>query len=317
MREGQFIQRNLRRWESYQEETEDPDEIARRFTYLVDDLGYAKTFYPRSNTIRYVNSLAANIYLSIYRNKKVKSRRLITFWTEELPLIIFRNRRALLVATLIFTAFTLLGFVSAQFDQTIIRGILGDGYVSMTESNIASGKPFNVYNGENEFEMFVFIAANNIKVAFITYAAGMLAGGGTVYFLFQNGLMLGVFENLFFRHHLGLQSILVVFIHGTLEIWSIVVAGCAGLMLGGAILFPGTYSRVQSLRFAALDSVKLVVSLVPSFLLAAFFEGYVTRHTEMPLPLSLLILLGSATFIVWYYVIYPIKVHKRFAGNAS
>ena len=63
MREGHFIKQNIDRWESYQEPTEDPDEVAKRFTYLVDDLSYAKTFYPSSNTVRFINGLAANIYL--------------------------------------------------------------------------------------------------------------------------------------------------------------------------------------------------------------------------------------------------------------
>src|ERR1700761_7744918 len=96
MREGQFIKQNLQRWEQYQQETDDPDEVAKRFTYLVDDLSYAKTFYPKGNTIRYINSIAANIYLSIYRNKKEKKQRLFTFWTTELPLIIRKYHRTLL-----------------------------------------------------------------------------------------------------------------------------------------------------------------------------------------------------------------------------
>ena len=75
MREGQFIKRNLKRWEQYQQPTEDPDEVAKRFTYLVDDLSYAKTFYPFGKTKKYINSIAANIYLSIYKNKKEKKRK--------------------------------------------------------------------------------------------------------------------------------------------------------------------------------------------------------------------------------------------------
>src|SRR3954467_14851176 len=96
MREGQFIKQNLERWEQYQQPTEDPDEVAKRFTYLVDDLAYAKTFYPKGNTVRYINGIAANIYLSIFKNKKEKKQRLITFWTTELPLVIRRRHKLFL-----------------------------------------------------------------------------------------------------------------------------------------------------------------------------------------------------------------------------
>jgi uncharacterized membrane protein SpoIIM required for sporulation len=317
MREGQFIKRNLERWEDYQQPTEDPDEVAKRFTYLVDDLSYAKTFYPNSNTIRYINGIAANIYLSIYKNKKEKKHRLITFWTTELPLVIRKHHRVFLFAFLFFIAFVLLGAFSAYIDQTFVRAVLGDEYVDMTERNIASGDPFGVYKHGNEFAMFIYIAFNNIRVALLCYSMGIFLGIGTIYLLSTNGLMVGVFEYMFFHHNMGFQSILVVFIHGTLELSAIVISGCAGLILGNSLLFPSTYTRLQSLMQAAKDSLKIVISLVPVFIVAAFFEGFVTRHTGMPLWLSLTILLSSAAFITWYYIIYPIRVSKKVVQNAS
>ena len=316
MREGQFIKRNLSRWEGYQEPTDNPDEVAKQFTYLVDDLSYAKTFYPNSNTIRYINSIAANIYLSIYKNKKVKKARLFSFWSTELPMVIRKHHKLLLVTVLFFLCFIFLGVFSAYNDQTFVRAILGDRYVDMTEQNIAGGHPFNVYAGENELTMFIEIAFNNIRVAFITYFLGLTAGIGTVYELFENGLMIGVFEFMFFHHGLGIQSLMVIMIHGTLELWSIVVAGCAGLILAGGILFPNTYTRMQSIQIAARDSIKITFSLVPVFIVAAFFESFVTRHTGMPVVLSSSILLSSASFIIWYFIIYPIKVSRRVGNEA-
>ncbi len=166
MREGQFIKQNIERWENYQQPTEDPDEVAKRFTYLVDDLSYAKTFFPYGNTPRYINGLAANIYLSIYKNKKEKKHRLITFWTTELPLVIRKRHKLLLFTFLFFLAFVAIGVFSAYNDPTFVRSVLGDGYVDMTERNIANGDPFGVYKSGNELSMFLYIAFNNIRVAF-------------------------------------------------------------------------------------------------------------------------------------------------------
>jgi uncharacterized membrane protein SpoIIM required for sporulation len=311
MREGQFIKQNLERWEDFKQPTEDPDEVAKRFTYLVDDLSYAKTFYPHGNTAKYINGIAANIYLSIYKNKKEKKQRLITFWTTELPLVIRKHHKQLLFTFLFFISFVILGVLSAYNDQTFVRAIMGDSYVDMTERNIANGDPFGVYKNGNELADFLNLAFHNILVAFKTYAFGMLLAVGTLYFLFQNGLMLGAFEYMFFHHNIGLKSILVVFVHGTLEISALVVAGSAGLILGNSLLFPGTFTRLQSLKHAAKDSIKIIISLVPIFITAAFFESFVTRHTGMPLWLSLTILLSSASFVAWYFVIYPIRVSRR------
>lgn len=311
MREGQFIKKNIDRWKNYEEPTEDPDEVAKRFTYLVDDLSYAKTFYPFSNTVKYINTMAAGIYLSIYRNKKEKKERFFSFWATELPLIIRKHHRTLLFTFLFFMAFVAIGVFSAKYDQSFVRAVLGDSYVDMTERNIANGDPFGVYKQEGELSMFLRIAINNIRVAFFCFAAGIFLSVGTLYLLFHNGLMLGTFEYMFFQHNLGLQSILVVFIHGTLEISAVVVAGCSGIILGNSLLFPKTYTRLQSLTAGAKDAVKIVVSLVPVFIVAAFFEGFVTRHTGMPVWLSSLILVASLAFIVWYYIVYPIRIAKR------
>lgn len=316
MREGQFLKQNIDRWKSYQQPTDDPDELAKRFTHLVDDLSYAKTFYPFSNTSRYINTIAAELYLSIYRNKKEKSNRIVMFWKVELPLIMRSHHRTLLFTFLFFALFIGLGVFSAMNDQTFIRSILGDGYVDMTERNIAKGDPFGVYKSANSFIMFVMIAINNIGVSFYAFAMGIFASVGTLWVLFQNGLMLGVFEYMFFKHDLGVQSILVVFIHGTLEISAIVIAGCAGMVIGNSILFPKTYTRIQSLVKAAKDGVKIVIGLIPIFITAAFFEGYVTRHTGMPLWMSLSILSGSLIFILWYFVFYPIRVSKKIVNEA-
>lgn len=315
MREGQFIKQNKARWDSYKEPTDDPDEMAKRFTYLVDDLGYAKTHYPFSKITKYINGIAAGIYLSIYRNKKDKGNRFVTFFKTELPLILYSNRRVLRFALCFFFAFLLIGVFSQWQDPRFVRGILGDAYVNMTEDNIAKGDPFGVYKQENEFMMFVRIAWHNIELTLLDFTMGITCSVGTLYFLFQNSVMLGAFEQMFFSHHLGTESILVVFCHGTLEISAIILSAGAGMVMGNAILFPGTYTRLQSFKRGAKDGLKIMLSLVPVLFVAALFEGYVTRHTEMPWWLSLFILLSSLNFILWYFVYYPKVVSKKIVAQ--
>lgn len=311
MREGQFIKQNKERWDSYQDVTDDPDEMAKRFTYLVDDLGYAKTHYPFSKITKYINGIAAGIYLSIYRNKKEKSHRFVSFFKTELPIILYRNRRVLRFAMLFFIAFVLIGAFSAWQDPKFVRGVLGDGYVNMTEDNIAKGDPFGVYKDQNEVLMFFQIAWNNIKVTLLCFTMGITCSVVTLYLMFTNGLMVGVFEQMFFAHGLGFKSILVVFTHGTLEISAIIIGCGAGMIMGNSILFPGTFTRLNSLKRGAKDGVKIMISLIPILSVAAFFESFVTRHTEVPVLVSLMILLCSLTFILWYFVFYPGKVYKK------
>ena len=61
--------------------------------------------------------------------------------------------------------------------------------------------------------------------------------------------------------------------------------------------------------------MKIALGLIPIFLTAAFFEGFVTRHTEMPVWLSLSILISSLIFIIWYVIIYPQYLNHKTNHN--
>lgn len=322
MREAMFIKKNAEKWNEYQHApTDNPDVTAERFVDLIDDLSYAKTFYPKSKVTRWINGIAAGIYQSIYRNKKEKYSRIFIFWKYELPLLFKRYHSIFLFTTVLFVLFVAIGVFSSMYNEQFIRGVLGDGYVDMTEENIAKGDPFGVYKDDNPFSMFVRIGFNNIRVAFLSFIFGFTLGILTIWVMWQNGLMLGCFQYLFFSKGLGIKSVMVIWIHGTLEISAIVIASTAGFILASGILFPKTYSRFVSFKRGAKDAAKVLISLIPVFIVAAFFESYVTHlmsqtydkanNPGLPVWASVLILSVSLAFIIWYFVIHPIRLHKK------
>jgi uncharacterized membrane protein SpoIIM required for sporulation len=312
MREALFIKQNTQRWKDYEnQKVTGPDELAESFISITDDLAYAKTFYPQSNTTKYLNGLAATFHQSIYKNQKEKTNRFISFWQYELPLVFYKQRRQLLYSFLFFIVFSLMGWLSAKYDNTFLRLILGNDYVNMTNENIAKGDPFGVYKQGESFTMFAMIAANNIRVELATFVMGIMLSVGSIYQLMFNGIMIGSFEYYFFSKGLGLQSVLVIWLHGTLEISAIIVAGGAGLTLGNSILFPKTYTRMVSLKNGAKDGLKIAIGLIPIFLTAAFIEGFATRHTEIPVGVSASVLICSLFFIIWYVILYPAYLNRK------
>ncbi len=311
MREGKFLKKNMERWQSYLTNTDDPDAQANRFVNLIDDLSYSKTFYPRSTTTEFLNGLGAKAYTAIYSNKKQKSNRFIWFWQYELPAIMGKYQKHYMFTLLFFTIMVTIGVVASINDRDFVTSILGSGYVEMTQNNIDNGKPFDVYANESAFKMFYEIAFNNIMVSFYVFTGGLLAGIGTLKGLFENGIMLGTFQHMFFAKGLGWDSILCVWTHGALEINAIVLAGTAGLILGLSYVFPGTYGRLDNFKKCAKDAIKILIGLIPIFLLAAYLEGYITRHTEYPVWLSIIILTVSEGFILWYFIIYPLRLKKQ------
>lgn len=321
MREALFVKNNHNKWKEFEillnkKQSVQPDKLADLFISLTDDLSYARTHYPRSKNTQYLNMLAARVHQAIYRNKKEKTNRFATFWLYELPLVCFEARRQILYAFLIFAISVSLGALSTAHDETFSRLILDDGYVNMTLENIEKGDPMGVYKSMGQIEMFFYITFNNIKVALTTFAVGIIFSIGTGFILFQNGVMLGTFQYFFYQKGLFLTSFLSIWIHGTIEISSIVIAGAAGLVMGNSLLFPGTYPRMVSFKRGAHKGLKMVVGLVPLFIIAGFLESYITRLTEWHWAAKGGIILTSALFIVYYFVIYPAQLHKKYGtGN--
>ncbi|MCD6067799.1 MAG: hypothetical protein K0S33_2625 [Bacteroidetes bacterium] len=311
VKEITFLKQNSEKWEQMEATIEkgianNPREIADIFIELTNDLSYARTYYPQSNTTLYLNALTAKTHQAIYRNKKEERGRFLRFWKTEVPTMFAKYHVQLLIAFLVLMVSAVIGFVSQVYDADFVRLVLGDEYVNKTLERIKDGNALGIYGEDSESVMFIGITINNIRVSFIAFVFGMIFSLGTAYVLFQTGMMMGCFHAMFLKYGLFVKSLLVVYIHGTLEISAIVIAGCAGFVLGNSFMFPGTYTRMQSFKRGALDSLKIVICLVPVFIVAGFLESFVTRYTDMPVWLSLTIICGTGAFIIWYFVIYPL-----------
>lgn len=315
MREAAFVKQNKDKWLEFESVLAnkiniDPDLLSDLYIEVTDHLSFAKTFYKNSNTERYLNQLASKAHQHIYKTKKEPKNRLISFFKTEFPLLFYQHHKALLITFLTFLLFVIVGAFSAANEGDFVRSFLGDGYVNMTLENIEKGDPMGVYKKQGEFNMFLGITLNNIKVALFAFGYGIMLGIGTLYIMMQNGIMLGSFQYFFYEQDLLWESARTIWIHGTIEISVIVIAGCAGLVMGNGILFTGTLPRLESFKRGVINGLKILMSTIPFFIIAGFLEGFVTRHTEMPDWLAILIIGSSLALILFYYVIYPIRLHK-------
>jgi uncharacterized membrane protein SpoIIM required for sporulation len=319
MKEAAFVKQNQPRWQAFEKIVQtdrraDPDRLAELFIQLTDDLSFARTQYPASRTTQYLNALTSKVHLAIYRNKREERSRFITFWKYELPAVMYTVRRSLLVSFIVFIIAGVLGAVSARYDDTFVRLIMGDDYVNMTLENIRSGNPTKVYASQSEIMMFVLITTNNILVSLKIFAFGIFASLGTGFYLFYNGLMVGTFIMFFAEEQQLGQALPTIMLHGTIELTSIVIAAAAGFTMGNSLLFPGTYPRLVSLKMGAKKGLKIIMGLVPFFVLAGFIEATITRYAFIHWSLKAAVILPSAVLMIYYFLIYPqrIKRHGKF-----
>ncbi len=315
MREVTFLQQRADAWRRLEkvadDKTADPDELASLFVEASDDLSYARTFYPASKTVGYLNDLLGRLYRALYKNRSTDTRRFAHFWAHDVPGAVWEARIHLVVAFALAFVCVAVGVASQLFDPDFARFVLGDEYIEMTLDNVARGDPMAVYKSMSGGNLFAYVTLNNVRVSLLLYAAGVLTPVVPLFLLMNNMVMLGCFFTFLAQQGVFGTALAVVWIHGTLEIAAIVIAGGAAFRLGWGWIAPGTLPRRTAFMRSARSSVKIMIALIPILIVAGLLEGFVTRLTEMPPLLRVLIIGGSLAFLIWYFVLLPIRHARR------
>ncbi len=317
MKETSFIDQNKEKWKKFQtlaaNESADPEELADLYTDITDDLSYAQTFYSKRTVRVFLNQIAQSIHNLVHKERSESLKKFITVWRVSLPLEIYRSRKNIQFAFWVFLFWTAVGAFSTWMNPDFPRLIMGDNYVDRTIQNINNNDPLAVYHDKHQLAMFFGITLNNIQVAFYSFIFGISFTIGTHIFLMKNAVMLGSFQWFFKMKGLLITSFLGIWIHGAFEISSLIIAAGAGITLGNGLLFPGSYTRLQSLQLSAKRGLKIMMSLVPFLICAGFLESYVTHNYQSLAEWSKwLIILFSFGLIVFYYVVYPVIVARKY-----
>lgn len=273
--------------------------LGRAYRQVVSDLAIAQRDFPDDQLTQSLNSLAARAHLRLYRSPPPSWRRLgAFFWTD----FARRFRQAgpyLTVSAVLLFGPALVGYVGAWLDPTIREALVPERLREV----MSNGETWTDIEPALRPAMATVIFTNNIRVAFLAFAAGVLFGLGTVYVLIANGLLLG--GVLGAATHYGVADLLLGFVspHGYLELSCIVVAGAAGLMLGDALLRPGLLRRRTALARAARRAVELVGGAAPVLVVAGLVEGFVSP-SDLPLWIRLAVgpVLGIALYVLLFTV---------------
>ena len=244
----------------------------------------------------YLNRLAGRAHNLVYSGRRISFATLWVFLAGGYPRLLRRLMPYILLATAVFLASFALGMLITTLRPDFAVLWLGPAMMDkinhhqMWTDAVLSMKP-QAASG---------IMTNNMSVCFTTFAAGITAGLGTLFLLFNNGLQIGAVLACCAQH--GMAGSLLAFMvsHGALEIPSIMLAGAAGLRLGAGILFPGQLRRRDALARAGAESVQLVSATIPLLIVAGSFEGFLSP-THAPVALKCAV--GAALFTglcVWW-----------------
>ena len=317
MREVAFIKQNKEKWLEFEQgfsnnDKKSPDDIANLHIKIMNDLVYAQTYYPKSKVTLYLNKLAKTSFDKVYDSKRSDKNVFLYFFLDKVPLLCYKYRKYFYLSFIFFFICFFIGLISTFNDESFARQILGNNYVDQTLENIESGDAMAIYKGGSNWGTFIGIYDNNQRVGLNMFLSGLFLGIGTAFYVVVNAIMVAVFQAFFYQHNSLFDSLKGIWIHGTYEIFGIIIEAAAGYIIGASILFPGTLKRFQSFQIGIRDAFYIFISTIPFTIMAAFLEGYVTRYSnKMPTIFCFLIIGFSLVTISYYYLILPFKVAKK------
>jgi uncharacterized membrane protein SpoIIM required for sporulation len=247
-------------------------ELAFLYRQTAADLSTAREDASSQQIARYLNQLLGRAHNIIYSGRKSRASHLLRFFSEEYPRVFRQNAGYVYAAFAMFLIGAVLGAVLTLIRPQFMHEFLGPGMVATIERremwthSVVSIKP--IASSE--------IMTNNMTVSFTTFALGITAGLGTIYMEVFNGLMLGIISMACAMAGMGGQLWTFVVAHGALELPAIFIAGGAGLRIATALLFPGPYSRKDSLLTGGAQAVRLMVGTIPMLIVAGIVEGFIS-----------------------------------------
>jgi uncharacterized membrane protein SpoIIM required for sporulation len=286
MKESVFVAKNEENWRALEAfnarlqkrgikkaGTGEVREFARLLRIVGFHLAYAKTHYPNGNTVIFLNRLVGNAHNFFYVRERGSFAEIAEFFSHTLPKTVRETYKYWVCAT----AFFMLGALFAAFyigGDAARAGEIIPEQVIAGWSHFGETSELELYGRDSSF-MTAFYATNNTAVAFNSFALGILAGLGTLYVLFYNGLIIGGLSG--YLHAMGADMLIfysMILPHGILELAAIFFAGGGGLMIGKGILIPGEFTRTHSLIFHARKAAKLIPLIVILMIIAALIEGF-------------------------------------------
>lgn len=232
--------------------------------------------------IDYLERLCVRAYFIVYGVRTRAIDGMLTFlrsgWAQEVRAI---WRETLVSAALLFVG-ALVGYLLVRSDPSwyysIISPEMAQGRSPSSSTAELSHIIYGIYGGGDKqggvlgvFATYLF--THNAQVSIMCFALGFALGVPTAFLVVENGLMMGALIAVYAQHGLGLNLVGWLMIHGTTELFAIILAGAAGFRIGLATAFPGSQRRLTAAAAAGRSSASVMIGVVIMLLFAGLLEG--------------------------------------------
>lgn len=315
MKEEQFIIENSNTWKALEElsnlinkkgfkalSSNDVKKFLHIFKQCSHHLAYARTHFPNSTIVTYLNSLVGKCNSYVYAVQKTSPKELLKYICYGFPKVL-KEQRIFLLYSFAFFAF---GFIISLL---LVLYNVNNASFFLPSSLIDGAKSAKTQASQWNYPlMSSYIMTNNISVAIKAAAFGITLGLGTIYVLFYNGAMLGALTALMYMYGNPTNYWSLILPHGIIELTAIFISGAAGLIIAKSILIPGELTRKHALIYGAKKAVTLILGVVFMLIIAGIIEGF---FTPLNIPAVIkLIFAGITAILLSLYFSIPYLIKK-------
>jgi uncharacterized membrane protein SpoIIM required for sporulation len=271
-------------------------ELGLLYRQTASDLATVREDVTSNQLTFYLNQLLGRAHNLIYMGHKQKMNGLVRFYSHTFPQVFRETFWQTFVAFLIFTVTGIATWAVTIHDPAFAHRILGPQMMETIEKremwtqSIVTVKPLAASG----------IMTNNLAVCFTTFAFGITAGIGTIWEMFNNGMLIGVIGAATWQAGMALKLWSFVAAHGVLELPAIFISGGAGLEIARGMLFPGLLPRRESLALAGGRAARLMMGTIPILIIAGIIEGFVSPSaiaTPLKFLLAAVLFAALATYL--------------------
>lgn len=306
----EFIEKKQQSWNELEEllnnsrnaNAKELNRLGYLYRRVTSDLAVARRDFPQDRCVIYLNDLASRAHSKVYQTSPFKRGSFFEFLRFGFPTVFRENIYFIGAAFLMFAMAYTGAYMSALRTPAFAESLVPDGYV--THIKELGQDEWNDTSVEFRNIFAAYVMTNNIRVAFMAFAWGIMFMVGTVYILVFNGLYLGAIAGLCHVNGVGFQLLSFVSPHGYIELTTIFIAGGAGMKLGYSLIAPSTLTRKQTLVNAAKIAIKLLGGCVVLLVIAGLIEGFVSPSN---LSSAVKIGFGALTGIILFAYLFLMK----------